>query len=270
MEKLAEGDSSEGVFLNLLIQTLERRSIRITDSNHQRVDAHFISSPASTSTPRYVRPAENSSDDTSITLFPSAQSWQERIARGNPVSNPVICPDTADPLVYNQQGRLPLSSGEKVRIVLAQLRGDSPSRLYVDLPWLEQNLDWSRFTCTAVGMPSPSLEHVHTAAWEGVESFASVLKQHHVLIQMHSHDEGAHPLLAALSSGLPVLYHQGDHSARTCVGFAGLPFHNMDDLPSQLDRLCEYHQHFTHVIATREVAEVSNAYAAFFRLVRGE
>jgi hypothetical protein len=87
---------------------------------------------------------------------------------------------------------------------------------------------------------------------------------------MHSHDEGTHPLLAALSSGLPILYYQGDRSAQACVGFAGLPFQSMDDLSSQLEQLINYHQHLTHVIATRGIEEVSNAYAAFFRLVRGE
>jgi len=269
IEKQDGEDSSENLFLALLDTTLKQQSIRSTGSNRKRVDAHLISKADPPAPPpsqcRYVRPPNGKP---TITLLPSAQKWQEMVARGETIENPAICPDTVDPGVYNPRGRLPITSGEKVRILFARLPGDSPSQMVVDFPWLEKNLDWSRFSCTIVGQPSPALEHIHPVAWEGAESFASLLKQHHVLIQMESHDVGAHPLLAALSSGLPILYHQGDRAAQTCVGFAGLPFQTMDDLLSQLDLLVEYHQHLRHVIATREVEEVTNAYVTFFRLVR--
>lgn len=272
-----EGDSSsEALFLDLLQRRLREQSIKTVESEGQRFDARLVSVSHSVdsgdSSFRQASPpiGESASQSaTTITILPSAQRWQELLAAGKSVPNPVICPDTIDPVVYYRRQNSVISAGEKVQILLAQLPGDSPSQLYVDLPWLNNNLDWSRFECTLIGPSSSSLKNIRTVAWSSEDAFAALLRQHHLLIQLHNHDRGPYPLLAALSSGLPVLYHQDDRSAQACVGFAGLPFQEMDDLSTRLDRLIEYHQQFSQVIVVRRLEEVSNAYATFFRLVQG-
>jgi len=192
------------------------------------------------------------------TVLQSAWTYQMVVEMGFHPVDPVIIHNAADPEIFHSEGRVSPDPNRKTRLISTSWSANPRKGIDVH-KWLDANLDWSRFEYTFVGNSSEPFENIRQILPVSSQELAQILRQHDIYVAASQNDPCSNALVEALSCGLPALYlNDGGHPE--LVGFGGLPFSTVDEIPAQLKILAENLAMFQNLIAAPRLTDVASRY----------
>lgn len=274
-------------FMLALRKELRRRGVRVVENTFRRADVHLLQAVwfdvnrfrrrRASSTLRVIhridgpieliRGTDREKDEelfrlneeyAAATVIQSSWCYAQTCARGYRPLNPVIIHNAVDPDVFHARGRAPFARDRKIRII-ATSWSDNVRKGGATYRWMDQYLDWDRFEFTFVGRVSEQFDHIRVLPPVGSMPLADLLRRHDLYVTASQNDPCSNALIEALSCGLPALY-RNDGGHPELVGFGGLPFDRVEEIPGQLERLVDDYETFQRLIVSPDLREVTDRY----------
>lgn len=195
------------------------------------------------------------------TVFQSQYSLQAHQARGLMFRHPVIIPNAVDPDIFYPASLTP--RGEKLRLISTSW-SSNPNKGAATYHWLDEHLDWDRYTYTFVGNLPGTFQHIQVQPPVPSHQLAALLRTHDIYLTASLHDPCSNALLEALACGLPAIYaNSGGHAE--LVKAAGLGFTSPEEIPAHLVTLERDYMHYRRAIHCPSLVEVTTRYLNLFR-----
>jgi len=192
------------------------------------------------------------------TVFQSQWSLEQNLSLGYRPVNPVVIPNAAEPEIFHSRGRLSFSPDRRIRLISTSW-SDNPNKGADVYRWIEEHLDWGRFEYTFVGNAEIRFANIRHILPVPSSELADLLRQHDIFITASRNDPCSNSLIEALTSGLPALFlNSGGHPE--LVGKGGLPFNDVEEILSQLDRLVTDYPTFRSCIFAPRISDVTHRY----------
>ncbi len=201
----------------------------------------------------------------SATVFQSSFSFTQSCDLGYRPVSPVVIHNAVDGNIFHDRGRKSFDGTGKIALI-STAWSDNPRKGGPFYKWLDENLDFDRFTYTFVGRVQQTFTNIHHIQPQDSEKLAELLRQHDIYITASLHEPCSNALLEALACGLPALY-RNDGGNRELVQFGGLPFDGEDDFMAQLDRLAAQYTSFQSSVYLKNMDEISGRYLDLARKV---
>ena len=182
-----------------------------------------------------------------VTIIQSMWCAKKLKSYGYEFKNIVLLPNASDPDIFFPSPARKLRKGERIRLIATSWSAGKNKGGDV-YKWLEENLDWDRFEFTFVGNSSVSFTRSQHIDAVDSKKLAGILREQDIYITASRNDPCSNALIEAQSCGLPALYYN-DGGHPELVGLGGLPFSNNDELLTQLDRLADNYEMFSHLVA---------------------
>ncbi len=192
------------------------------------------------------------------TVLQSRYSLLQHQKLGMELRNPVVIPNAVNPEVFFPlKGRHRHSRG-KIKLISTSW-SNNPNKGAGIYKWIEEHLDWDRFSYTFVGSSSIAFDRIHMIPPLPSHELAEVLREHDIYITASRHDPCSNALLEALACGLPSLYlRSGGHAE--LVGEGGIGFTGEADVLSALERLVAEYDVRRDSIDIAPLSEVTELY----------
>lgn len=203
------------------------------------------------------------------TILQSAWTFRRSIELGYKPVNPVVILNSVNPNIFHNKNRVRFSKNRKIRLVSSSWSNNLRKGGAV-YKWLDQNLDWDRWEYTFVGNVSEDFEHIRCVPPVPSEELADILRQCDIYITASRNDPCSNALIEGLACGLPALYfNDGGHPE--LVGYGGLPFNDVEETLSQLDKLVADYEIYQNLIVVPTMDGVVEKYLSLIRDVsRGD
>jgi glycosyltransferase involved in cell wall biosynthesis len=196
----------------------------------------------------------------SATIYQSGWCFQRSLELGYKPLRPLVIHNAVDHSFFYPTRRLPQDSNRKIRLVAAAW-SDNPRKGKSIYQWLDEHLDFDRFTLTFVGRIDATFRNIQHIPAQASQSLGRILREQDIYLAASENDPCSNALLEALACGLPALYlDSGGHGELT--GFGGLPFNNSEQLLLQLDRLVNHYDGFRAGIWVESIDDIAAKYIA--------
>lgn len=196
-----------------------------------------------------------------VTVFQSQYSRQAHEERGWTFRNPLIIPNAVDPTIFYPASLTP--RGEKLRLISTSW-SSNPNKGAATYHWLDEHLDWDRYTYTFVGNLPGTFRHIQVRPAVPSHHVAALLRAHDVYLTASLHDPCSNALLEALACGLPAIYAKSGGHAEL-VKEAGLGFSSPEEIPAHLVTLEHNYVTYRAAIQCPSLADVTTRYLNLFR-----
>ena len=203
------------------------------------------------------------------TILQSSWTFQRSIELGYKPVNPVVILNTVNPNIFHNKNRVRFSKNRKIRLISSSW-SNNPRKGGAVYKWLDQNLDWDRWEYTFVGNVSENFEHIRCVPPVPSEELANILRQCDIYITASKNESCSNGLIEGLACGLPALYfNDGGHPE--LVGYGGLPFNDVEETLSQLDKLVADYEIYQNLIVVPTMDGVVEKYLSLIKDVsRGD
>jgi glycosyltransferase involved in cell wall biosynthesis len=197
------------------------------------------------------------------TIFQSQFSLERHRELGLELQNPVVIPNSVDPVIFHPPDRRDAPGGRKARLITTSW-SDNPRKGADAFAWLDSHLDLDRYEMTFVGRSRVPFERIHLVDPVPSEKVAALLRSHDIFVAASLDDPCSNAVLEALACGLPVAYRRsGGHPE--LVGDAGLGFDEPEELADVLARLAEELEQHRAAIRVPPLATVADRYLEVLR-----
>lgn len=248
--------------------SLFKRALDIKVRNPSTVLVHRLDGPLST-----IRGTDNQSADLAIhefanliadgCIFQSQWSLKENIKLGFDASciPSVVALNAPAPTLFNTKNKAPFRS-EKPRII-ASSWSSNMRKGFGDYLWIDQNLDFNRYSMTFVGRSPHKFQNINTIAPMDQGELATLLKQHDIYISGSRFEACSNAILEAIHCGLPALCYNGSSNSETLQA-CGLLYERPEEIPSTLETICRDFLAHQRQIAPMPLSTVADQYLEFF------
>lgn len=196
----------------------------------------------------------------SATIYQSGWCFQRSLDLGYEPVRPLVIHNAVDGQIFYPSNRLTLEPNQKIRLV-ATAWSDNPRKGKSFYQWLDEHLDFDRFTLTFVGRIDAAFRNIRHIPPQTSKNLACLLREQDIYLTASENDPCSNALLEALACGLPALYFDsGGHCELT--GFGGLPFTNQEHLLTQLERLVTHYEGFRAGIWAESIDDIAAKYIA--------
>ena len=196
----------------------------------------------------------------SATIYQSGWCFQHSLELGYKPVRPLVIHNAVDHSFFYPSQRLSLVSNRKIHLV-AVAWSDNPRKGKSIYQWLDEHLDFDRFTLTFVGRIDATFRNIKHIPPQTSKSLGQILREQDIYLTASENDPCSNALLEALACGLPALYFEsGGHGELT--GFGGLPFKDPDQLLLQLNRLVNHYDSFRAGIWVESIEDIAAKYIA--------
>jgi len=201
----------------------------------------------------------------SATIYQSGWCFQRSLALGYEPVRPLVIHNGVNNKNFYPSGCLTLRPKQKIRLV-ATAWSDNPRKGKSIYQWLDEHLDFDRFTLTFVGRIDAAFRNIEHIPPQTSQNLARVLREQDIYLTASENDPCSNALLEALACGLPALYFEsGGHGELT--GFGGLPFNGPEHLITQLERLINHYEGFKAGIWVESMDDIAAKYIGAIREV---
>lgn len=201
----------------------------------------------------------------SATIYQSGWCFERSLALGYEPVRPLVIHNGVNRNIFHPSGRLTLRPKQKIRLV-ATAWSDNPRKGKAVYQWLDDHLDFDRFSLTFVGRIDATFRNIQHIPPQTSQGLAQILREQDIYLTASENDPCSNALLEALACGLPALYFEsGGHGELT--GFGGLPFNSPEHLLTQLDRLVNHYEGFKAGIWVESMEDIAAKYIAAVREV---
>jgi len=199
-----------------------------------------------------------------FTVFQSFWSYQKTIEMGYNPKRPIVIPNAVDPTIFHSEGRIPFSSGRKIRLISTSW-SRNPRKGFEVYKWIEENLDWSRFEYTFAGNIPFEFDKIRHVRPQPSNALGRILRNHDIYITASKNDPCSNALIEALACGLPALYlNDGGHPET--VGYGGLGFNKKEEILPLLNRLVKNYELYQNLISIPNLDEITEKYLSLYKV----
>lgn len=199
----------------------------------------------------------------SATVYQSGWCFERSLALGYEPVRPLVIHNGVNSHIFYPFERQSFRPKQKIRLV-ASAWSDNPRKGKSTYQWLDEHLDFNRYTLTFVGRIDVDFKNIRRIPPQTSQSLAHILREQDIYITASENDPCSNALLEALACGLPALYFDsGGHGELT--GFGGLPFHNPEHLLAQLERLVNHYDGFKAGIWVESMDDIASKYVDAIR-----
>jgi len=201
----------------------------------------------------------------SATIYQSGWCFERSLALGYDPVRPLVIHNGVNGKIFYPSGRSTLQPNQKIRLV-ATAWSDNPRKGKSIYQWLDERLDFDRYTLTFVGRIDAAFRNIRHIPPQTSQNLARILREQDIYLTASENDPCSNALLEALACGLPALYFDsGGHGELT--GFGGLPFDGPEHLLMQLERLVNHYDGFKAGIWVESMEDIAAKYLAAIREV---
>ncbi len=169
-----------------------------------------------------------------------------------------------DPKIFNRKGKRKFDP-KKVKLIAVSWSPNWRKGFGV-YQFLDQNLDFSRYSMTFVGNSPVKFQNIDHIPPVSSPEVAKLLKQHDIYITASQNDPCSNSLIEALSCGLPaVVLNDGGHPE--LIGKGGVTFESKKDVLKQINKVVENYRFYQSNLPNFSLAEVARAYYQFARQI---
>lgn len=179
---------------------------------------------------------------------------------------PRVVHNVVDPSIFHPNGRAPFDRSRKTRLVAVSW-SDNPHKGGPTYRWLEDALDWDRYSFTYVGNTQEEFERITVVPPLPSRELAELLRAHDVFVTATENDAYSNALVEALSCGLPAVYLDSGGSSEA-VQDGGFAFTDREQIPALLDRLRDEYEARQAAISLPSMAELVDGYLEVLGLAR--
>jgi glycosyltransferase involved in cell wall biosynthesis len=192
------------------------------------------------------------------TVFQSRYSLDAQRALGFEFKEPVVIMNAVDPSIFHARERVDWSLSRPVRLI-ASSWSDNPRKGGPTLKWLEDHLDWDRFTLTFVGRTRVTFRRVRVVPPLPSQRLGALLRGHDIYLAPSWDDPCSNALIEALACGLPAIYRRsGGHPE--IVGEAGQGFEEDAEILEILGHLVDQYRSRQALIRLDSIRDVARRY----------
>jgi glycosyltransferase involved in cell wall biosynthesis len=193
----------------------------------------------------------------STSIIQSVYTLHSIRASGYSPVSPIIISNAVNPDIFYRQSRSHFF-GEKIRIVSTSW-SDNPMKGVADYKWMDENLDFKKYSYTFYGRVKEDFKNIVVHPPLPSNALADAIREHDVYITASRNDPCSNALIEAMACGLPALYkNSGGHPE--LVGFGGLPYDEVEQIPVQLSRLSKNYDLFAGCSNIRPMSEIAKQY----------
>ncbi len=199
------------------------------------------------------------------TIFQSQYSLEKHLALGMVFKNPTIILNAADTEIFHSNGRVEFSRNRKTRLIASSWSNNINKGASV-YQWLDENLDWERYSMTFVGRSPVVFKNIRMIPAVDSYRMAELFRKHDVYLTASKKDPCSNSLIEALTCGLPAIYLQsGGHPE--IVKQAGAGFEAAEQIPELLNQLIDQYETVQSRISIPSIQEVSTQYLKVLELI---
>lgn len=192
-----------------------------------------------------------------VSIIQSVYTMRSIIASGYSPIAPIVIPNSVNPDIFFKKDKSP-SPRKKIQLVSTSW-SDNPMKGVNDYKWIDENLDFSRYSYTFFGRISANFSNIVVKPPLPSLELANALREHDLYITASRNDPCSNALLEALACGLPALYiNSGGHPE--LVGFGGLPYDNVEEIPAKLERLVLNYSLFSGCLRVTPMSLIAKRY----------
>lgn len=158
-----------------------------------------------------------------------------------------------------------LPKNEKIKLIATSWSGNIRKGFDV-YEWLDNNLDFSKYTMTFVGnSPIEFKNIIHKQPLSSVD-LATELKQHHIYISASKHEPCSNALIEAMHCGLPAIaYDNGGNP--DIIGSGGELFFHNEEIPTKLEIIVKNYKKYQSKITLPDITRVALLYYNFMKRI---
>ena len=173
-----------------------------------------------------------------------------------PIS-PIVIPNAVNPDIFFPREKH-VFSREKIKLVSTSW-SDNPMKGAIDYKWLDENLDFNRYSYTFYGRIKENFKNIIVEKPLPSSSLGEALRKNDIYITASQNDPCSNALIEAMASGLPILYkNSGGHPE--LVGFGGLPYNECVEIPFLLERIIKNYYLFNGCLTISPSAKIAERY----------
>jgi glycosyltransferase involved in cell wall biosynthesis len=192
------------------------------------------------------------------TVVQSQYSLERQRSLGFTFTKPRVIHNAADPAIFHDADRAPLSGGRRIRLISTSW-SDNPNKGAAVYRRLESLLDWDRYEYTFVGRSQVPFDRIRTLPPQPSREVADLLRGHDIFVFASLHESCSNALVEALSCGLPAVYvDSGGNAELVCGG--GVAFQNAEEIPPALERIVSDYSAFRARIDPPRLSTVADRY----------
>jgi glycosyltransferase involved in cell wall biosynthesis len=193
----------------------------------------------------------------SISIIQSIYTLRSIYAAGYSPTSPIVIPNAVNSDIFFPKPRLNSPSG-KIKLVSTSW-SDNPMKGADDYKWIDENLDFSRYSYTFFGRIKERFKNIVVKPPLPSGSLGKSLREHDIYITASRNDPCSNALIEAMACGLPALYkNSGGHPE--LVGFGGLPYAACSEIPDLLERLNRNYELFSGCLSVVPVSQIAKRY----------
>lgn len=194
----------------------------------------------------------------SVSIIQSIYTLRSIMASGYSPVSPIVIPNAVNPDIFFRKRNKEIVLGGKVRLVSTSW-SDNPMKGADDYRWIDENLDFSRYTYTFYGRINANFKNIVVKPPLPSDALADRLREHDLYITASQNDPCSNALIEAMACGLPALYrNSGGHPE--LVGFGGLSYTNVDETPALLERLSGNYTLFSECLVVPPISQIAKRY----------
>ncbi len=191
-------------------------------------------------------------------------NWSKR--QNELVAGVIACPFDIINNAANPQNFYPAQespSKQPTMALIASSWSPNPRKGFDVYKYLDENLDFGRYTMTFVGRSPISFRQIRTMDPVGSAELGGTLRQHHIFVAPSRGEACSNALVEALSCGLPAVV-RAEESHGELIGSAGETFSTPAEAVIALERVVAHYEGYRTAIPTRSIESVTGEYLRFF------
>jgi glycosyltransferase involved in cell wall biosynthesis len=193
-----------------------------------------------------------------VTVMQSSWSMDQTYNLGYNPKNPVLMWNSCDPDIFHSRQDAAPREGEKLRII-STAWSNNPRKGKETYKWLDQNLDFSKYSYTFVGRIDEAFENIQVVEPVDSTTLANYLREHHVFLTASQRDPCSNSLVEALACGLPAVYlEDGGHPE--LVQYGGIGFTEREQIPDALSKIAQWYSAFANPIWVDHIDDLAQKY----------
>ncbi len=193
----------------------------------------------------------------SVSIIQSIYTLRSIIESGYSPIAPIVIPNAVNPEIFFTKGERTSTNG-KIKLVSTSW-SDNPMKGVDDYKWIDENLDFSRYSYTYFGRIKENFKNIMVKPPLPSNLLGNALREQDIYITASRNDPCSNALIEAMACGLPALYkNSGGHPE--LVGFGGLPYSRNDEIPYMLERLTKNYALFSGCLAVAPASQIAKRY----------
>lgn len=177
--------------------------------------------------------------------------------------NETVILNAPDPSIFNKNNKTKFELNKKISLI-ATSWSDNWRKGFDIYKFLDDNLDFSKFTMTFIGNTPVKFNNIEQIEPLGSEELSLFLKKSDIFLTASRSDTCSNSLIEALHCGLPaVVLNDGGHPE--IIQKAGEIFNNKDDVIDKIEIVSKNYYFYQNKINVPSIEDVGKAYFEFIK-----